>query len=273
MRSMKDETGELLEELAVAVQESAKYRHVSPDLIRRLGGCELAKRRSLKEAIKETKNTLHQIAGAYLDSTPRYDRRLAELRAAANSEEIRTVCRTMMGEHASTRERLPYLDAFYSTALADIPAVHSVLDVACGLNPLALPWMPFAQNPRIRYTASDLYADMMDFLNDFFLCLGVEGRAEVQDSALPPPSTADVALVLKFLPVLEQTEKGTAGAWLRGLNTRYVLVSFPTKSLSGRGKGMAEYYEGWFRELMQSESWTFQRCLFPNELCFLIEKE
>lgn len=36
----------------------------------------------------------------------------------------------MMRLHASTRERLPYLDAFYQQTLAPIGEIHSLLDLA-----------------------------------------------------------------------------------------------------------------------------------------------
>ncbi len=260
-------------QLVAIVQESAKYRHVCPELIQRLGQRELEKRRSLKEAVKETKNTLHQVAGAYLERTPRYAHAIAALRQAPDPSARKEVARTILTEHASTFERLPYLEAFYSTALAEIGPVGSVLDVACGLNPLTAPWMPLAVDAEIRYFAHDIYADMMGFLEEYFLISGIVGQAEVSDVAMVAPEVeADVALILKFLPVLEQTERGTAQRWLRRLRTRYLLVSFPTRSLGGHGRGRAEHYEGWFRELIQAENWNARRFQFPNELCFLIER-
>ena len=262
-----------LEQLTATVQESAKYRHVCPDLIRRLGARELAKRRSLKEAIKETKNTLHQVAGAYLERSPRYGQWIAELREATDAAARKEVSRAILAEHASTSERLPYLDTFYKTALSDIAPIRSVLDVACGLNPLTLPWMPLAEGAEIQYFARDIYADMMTFLNEFFLLSPLVGQAQTADVAVTAPQNdVQIALILKFLPVLEQTERGTAQAWLRSFRARYLLVSFPTRSLGGHGRGRTEHYEGWFREILEAEGWNAQRFLFPNELCFLIER-
>jgi len=262
-----------IERLVTTVQESSKYRHVCPDLIRRLGERELGKRRNLKEAVKETKNTLHQVAGAYLERTPRYHDWIAALRHAPDRAARKEVSRAILAEHASTCERLPYLETFYETILAEIGPVRSVLDIACGLNPLTLPWMPLATEGEIRYIAHDLYADMMALLSDYFGVAQVIGEAHVTDVAVTAPqSQVDLALVLKFLPVLEQTERGTAQRWLRSLRARYLLVSFPTRSLGGHGRGRAEHYEGWFRELLQAENWSAQRFAFPNELCFLIER-
>ena len=259
---------EPLEQLVQAVRESAKYRHVSEELIRRLGVRELARRRNLKEAIKETKNTLHQVAGAYLDNTPRYADGLARLTADPAGHDALT---RMMAQHASTRERLPHLSDFYSTLFADLPPLRSILDLACGLNPLALPWMGLP--PDVRYDAYDLYGDMMAFLNEFFRLSHPNAAAHAADVITHPPTQqADLALILKFLPVLEQTERGLTLDWLRCLPAPILIVTFPTRSLGGRGRGMAENYEARFSALIQQTDWRVERFLFPNELAFRIHK-
>src|SRR5215213_703715 len=71
-------------ELIQAVQSSQKYAAIDEAMIRAIGLRELAARRNLKEAIKATKNKLHQVAGAYLDARLPYDEWLALLDAAAD---------------------------------------------------------------------------------------------------------------------------------------------------------------------------------------------
>ena len=61
-----------LDELVTQVRAGAKYAQVNADLVRRIGAMELAKRRSLKDAIKETKNTLHQVAGMFAEEKAQY---------------------------------------------------------------------------------------------------------------------------------------------------------------------------------------------------------
>lgn len=264
----------MLEALVEAVQESAKYRHVSEDLIRRVGARELAARRNLKEAIKETKNTLHQIAGAYLDPKMRYAAWAEELNAfsaAEDPERLRRFCRETMMHHASTRERLPFLETFYQETLGSLPPIRSVLDVACGLNPMSVPWMPLAAGAT--YLACDLFGDMRQFLNVFFERAGIAGCAEVRDVlSAPPTQEADVALVLKLLPLLDQADKAASRNLLRSLQARQLLVSFPTRSLGGQGKGMAAHYETRFHEIIAGETWQVERYVFPAELCFLVTK-
>jgi len=154
------------DQLIEAILASPKYKSVSSDLVRYIGRQELAKRHNLKEAIKATNNYLHQVDGAYQDSAPRYRAWLDKLKQASQAKdrkELLAVCKWIMQYHSSTRERLPMLEQFYSTILAGLPPINSVIDIACGLHPLAMPWMPLA-GPATYY-AHDMYQDMTDFLN------------------------------------------------------------------------------------------------------------
>jgi 16S rRNA (guanine(1405)-N(7))-methyltransferase len=187
-------------------------------------------------------------------------------------EGLRPVCAAVMRQHASTRERLPILEEFYTTTLAGIAPVHRLLDVACGFNPLAIPWMPLA--PDAEYYACDIYEDLIAFVNEFFSLAGVRGRAEVADVAtsLPRTPAVDVALLLKTLPCLEQTDRSASLRLLETIPAAHLLVSFPVRSLGGRQKGMIGHYEAHFRELIAGKSWPVQRFEFATELAFLVRK-
>lgn len=265
-----------LDELIAIVRASSKYRAVDPALIRAIGADELGKRKRLKEAVKATKNKLHQVGGAYqpLEGAGYRHRWLAALQQAATSAdplELRAVCAKIMEAHASTRERIPILGQFYETILRSIQPVGSVIDIACGLNPCALPWMGLAAD--VRYEAYDIYQDMIEFINTFFSIVGVRGEAHLRDVIQSPPTqTADLALVLKTIPCLEQIDKDAGGRLLDALNVRHMLVSFPAQSLGGREKGMVAYYESRLLALVTGRPWTISRFEFATELAFLITK-
>jgi 16S rRNA (guanine(1405)-N(7))-methyltransferase len=176
-----------------------------------------------------------------------------------------------MQHHASTRERLPILDEFYAAVLADLAPVQSVIDMACGLNPLAIPWMPLAADAT--YAAYDIYHDMIDFVEAFISLNGLNGRAEAQDVIqFAPPEKAQVALILKTIPCLEQVDKAAGERLLDAVNAEHVIVSFPVRSLGGRDKGMAESYEAHIMDLVTRRGWPVQRVAFETELAFLITK-
>jgi len=51
-----------------------------------------------------------------------------------------------------------------------------------------------------------------------------------------PEAVADVALLLKTVPLLDQQDRAAAVRVVAGLRTRHVVVSFPARSLGGRGR-------------------------------------
>ncbi len=260
-----------LSRLVQAVGASAKYRPICRELVEHIGREELVKRRNLREAVKATKNKLHQVGGAYLPDQARYAAWLAELREVQQLEELRPLCTKIMEAHASTRERLPILDEFYSTTLAGLPPLGSVLDLACGLNPLALPWLPLAEGAT--YWAIDIYEDMMAFVRDFLALplVGVRGQAQARDVLqLGPLPRVNLALLLKAIPCLEQMDKAAGVKLLDAIQADYVLVSFPAHSLGHRDKGMVTNYEAHFRLLLAGRPVQVRRFQFSSELAFLV---
>ncbi|MBN1812265.1 MAG: 16S rRNA methyltransferase [Anaerolineae bacterium] len=261
-----------IDALVAAVRKSAKYRRACDDVVCGVGERELAKGRRLKDAIKATKKKLHQVGSAYLEGGMDYADWLDDLRAASgNSEDFRWACARAMGHHSSTRERLDILDEFYVTVLADIPPAHSVLDVACGLNPLAIPWMGLPDGAT--YYAYDIYEDMVEFLQAFMELTPVRGQAlacDVLRSCTKP--RVDLALILKSIPCLEQIDKSAGSQLLDAIDAEYLLVSFPVHSLGGWDKGMPANYEAHFRELIAGKGWSVERFEFATELAFLVSR-
>jgi len=260
-----------LEALVAQVRQSRKYRAVAEPLVRRIGAAESRRRRSLGEAVKATKNKLHQVAGLYFAGQPDYDGWLRQIAQATDEGARRAALRAIMAQHASTRERLPILESFYQRVFADIAPVRSVLDLACGLNPLSLPWMPLAAGAT--YHAVDVYEDLVDFLQRALALLGAAGRAEVRDLlAGSPADEADVALLLKAIPCLEQLDPEAGAFILDTINVRHIVVSFPTRTVGGRDVGMRQAYAARFRALTAGRRWRVEPIVFAGELVFRVTK-
>ena len=263
-----------IEHLVEKVQVNAKYAHISQDFIRRISAEVLQKGFEGKSAVKAVRNKLHQVGGAYFRRNVDYDAlgdELTKLPGDIHSDIVRAFCRRIMGAHASTAERLPILDSFFSTCLAPIAPVTSILDLACGLTPLSLPWIPLKDG--CAYTACDIYRDMLEFIEYFFAHFHRDGTAQPCDLLGDiPEETAQVAFLLKTIPCLEQVEKNIGIKLLDGLQTRHILVSFPAKSLSGRRKGMPTFYRDHFYEMIASKPWQVQEFEFSSEIAFLVTK-
>jgi 16S rRNA (guanine(1405)-N(7))-methyltransferase len=271
---MTSEAERQIEHIVQAVFASPRYCHLHEGAVRNVARQEAKKQRSLAETIKATKSKLHQVSGAYLNRGAHYADWLKMLRAAAatgDQEHIRAVCSTIMHAHASTRERLPILETLYQETLGSLGPVRSVLDLGCGLNPLALPWMPLA--PDAVYYSCDMDAQLVAFITDVLGMLGQPGKAEVCNLLEGAPAqVADVALALKLLPCLEQLDKTASPRLLESIQARHLLVSFPVQSLGGRSKGMRANYEARFQELLAQTPWEARRFAFRSELAFVMTK-
>jgi len=146
------------------------------------------------------------------------------------------------------------------------------LDLACGLNPLAIPWMGLA--PGAQYAAVDMYHDLMSFLASAVPLLGVTAEMSTGDiarCALGHP--ADVALILKTLPVLDQADPEASLHLLQRVPAPVVIVTFPSRSLGRRDKGMVENYQRRFEELVEGQAWPVEQYMFESELAFRIHKD
>lgn len=273
-----------LDRALASLLSSRKYRNVHSGLARAIASAELAKGRSVKDAVKAAKNQLHQSAAAYIRRNLNYDDALRQLQSAlddaplpqrvdpsANSQPVHTVLRRFMAAHASTHERLPLLDSLYSQLFQRLPPVHSVLDIACGLHPLARPWMPLP--PDVPYFACDIFADQAHFLDRFFRTMGYAGSAEQRNALddLNAPS-ADVAFLLKTLPCLEQIQTGAAQRLLHQVDAPILIVSFPNHTLAGRKQGMAQHHAASFLAEIEKAGWQADSLSFPSELFYIVYK-
>jgi 16S rRNA (guanine(1405)-N(7))-methyltransferase len=260
-----------LDALVRTVLASPKYRTVCEETVRHVGRHELRIRKTLKAAARATRNTLHQAAGAFAGERMRYAVWETELRNAGDRAAVQAVCRRVLEAHASTRERLRDVETLYAWVFSQTGPVHAILDIGCGLNPLAIPWMPVT--PSVRYEAYDIFTDLAEFLNRFFRITGQNGQAFAQDVTIrAPASEGDLALMLKLLPALDHLPGGDGLRLLRAVRAPWIAVSFPVASLGGREKGMADYYAAHFQTLVAEEPWSILAQRFPSELVFLVDK-
>lgn len=263
-----------LEQLIAAVMAAAPYHRLMPELVRQVAAQEMSKGRRFKETVKAVRSKLHQVSGAYQMEAMALERWRAGLDALPRDPQdpaLRSLCRQVMAQHASTRERLPILDEFYSRLLGDLGPIHSLLDIACGLNPFALPWMPLAGDAP--YYGCDVFGDLVELGDTFRAHLRRPGEVRLCNLAQEmPPQRVQVALALKTLPCLEQLDKTLSLRLLNGLQADYLLVSFPARSLGGRARGMPQNYAARFAELVAGQPWQIERFDFASELVFLIKK-
>lgn len=230
-------------EIVERVLRSSRYRDVDPSMLDRLAAEELLRSRNAADAVKRVKRRLHQAVGAFRGDG--WADPLAEIRAAWSGDPgdraFRAACTDAMRVHASTRERIAELDRFYASIWSHTGVPRRLLDIGCGLGPLALPWMGLRSDAT--YLASDVDRRALDAVEAFLALVGQPHVAEARDAvAAPPIDEADCVLLLKLVPTLDRQDPDAATRLVRGLATRYAVVSFPARSLGGRGKGMERTY-------------------------------
>ncbi len=269
-----DTAEQLLARLNREIQTSHKYRGLDLPLetLRDLLDQELIKGRRGGDAVQAVREKLHNIIAPYLGD-PDYAAARDQIEAAflsGDPEAIKNVCRGIMEQHASTKERLPLLETFYSQLWAITGRPDSILDLACGLHPFGLPWMnlPVAT----RYFAYDLHAPRISLINRFLQGMGHEPLARVQDILVnPPDGEADVAFFFKEAHRFEQRQKGCNRPFFEALRVRWLLVSLPAADLSGH-HSLVDRQRGLMESILAGSDWPVTEISIGNELVFCIRK-
>lgn len=262
---------DLESELVQKLRATRKYRNTCEDTLARVARWALARHESPRDALKAAKRKLHQVYGAYLQQTDldRIEALAASIPTPGSPEAAAAACRQILCHHASTRERFPILSEAFSSILERTGAPKTVLDLACGLNPFAIPWMNLPEGAR--YYAFDIDRRLIAAVNDLFDRIGQTGAARCHDIFVSlPEMEADVTFLLKTLPCLEQQEKGISLPLLRRLRTRHAVVSFPAKSLGGREKGMVGHYDKFMGRLLGELGAPATRMAFPSEVFYVV---
>ena len=242
---------------------TGKYDAVADEAVKRIAAAESAKGRSSRETDKAVKNVLHQITGAFAEpGDMKRAKRLIEGELSDGALDELLLC------HASTRERAPIFDDFCARVIAPLGA-ETLLDLACGLNPIALGRRGYA------VTGFDLNGACVDIVNACAERLGLRINAVCRDLfAVEDWPRADVALCMKLLPLLERQEKGASSRLMRRLTAPRLVVTFPLATLSGRRVGMDRQYSEWFESLDKGSYVIADRVDLPGEMCYsLVRRE
>lgn len=247
-----------------ALIASPKYRGVYRGAVERVYR-EMLRRYKPKEAEKAARAELHRITGAFL--TPGDLKKARALLDEAVSGDGNALTR-VLSLHASTRERLHDMAALYDRALPALGSPKTVLDLACGLNPLYLGSLGLAVR------GVELQTDAANLVNHWAEALDWDVRVTPGDLAedVPLPE-ADATLVMKLLPLLDKQLPGGGAALLERLQSKRALVTFPTRTLSGRNVGMKEHYEASFEKNLPFAARILDKFTVPGELCYILEMD
>ncbi len=260
------------------VRATRKYHRICEDTVRDVIETALPRYKRTRDAVRAARTKLHRIQAAYLgrDVLTEHIEAIRHAHQTGDRHGLKAVCRRLMHDHASTRERIGLLGHFYQDIFAITGVPATVLDVACGMHPLSIPWMDLPSEAV--YHAYEIDADLVDGLNGFLdaiglVAAGAERPVRLQDViCTPPEERGDLAFLMKMVPCLERREKGIAVRLIEDLRVRYVVVTFPVRSLAGRSKHMPEFYARTFTEMVAGRGWTLIEVPIDGELVFVVDK-
>ncbi len=260
---MSDAFAQALEKLSA----SKKYAGVCPDTLERVLAECFQRHKKPKDAEKAAREKLHGITGAFM-SAEEHKRASAALNDCANGSEEALV--EVLSQHASTRERLPLaaMDALYAQIFAVTGKPESILDLACGLNPIYLAARGFD------VTGVDIQNPAIELVNR----MGAENNLPVRGTCADlliagsiPQKHFSLALVFKLLPLLETQRTGAAAETLMAIDADYTAVSFPTRTLTGRNVGMEANYTRWMEAHLPAGREVVARFVEANELVYILK--
>ncbi len=267
-------TPEKINDLVIKLSGSRKYRNlaVPPETIRDLVQQAEAHGIPAADIEKVVREKLHNIVAPYLGD-PDYEKLKTELAAMPDRPQspiLKDWCLKILREHASTRERIPILDEFYSRIFEFTGKPHSILDLACGLNPFSLPWMNLESE--VRYDAFDLHQPRIDLIAAFLTHIRQRGSATHTDILVQPlGQNADVAFFFKEAHRFDQRQPGINRTFFQSVPARFLLVSLPTSSLTGR-RSMLDQDRRLIDQSVSGLPCEVHEILFENEIVFCIKK-
>lgn len=264
-----------LDSLIQAVEVSRKYRDLQIPIatLQDILAYESQHSTSRKELEANFRKSLHNIVAPYLEDInyPAETTRIPEFHALSpSSEMLRSWCIDRMRHHASSRERLPYLDIFYQKIFTKIGSPESILDLACAFDPLGLPWMNLS--PTTDFIAYDIHQPRLAFLATFFRHFYPCAQAIHQDILTNiPGQQADCAFFFKEAHRLEKRRPGSNRDLFEGLKVKWLVVSLPSRDLAGH-HSLETYHTNLIQKAIEGQPWQLTTDIVGDELLFFIQK-
>ncbi len=240
------------------LSSNKKYSDVCPDTIRRvISECEGRYKKS-KDMEKAVREKLHGITSAFNELGGDVQREVAEL--DTNDDAALT---EILKRHASTRERLPLsaMDALYAKIFETTGRPTSILDLACGLNPVYL-----LHRFDCDVVGVDISKSCVSLIPN-----GVWGDLLCENAI--PQERFHIALLFKILPLLERQKSGSAMDVMNRIDAEYLVISFPTRTLGGRNVGMEDNYTAWMESHMPDNRTVATRFTTENELYYVLKEK
>lgn len=230
------------------------------------------KSKEFKRVLKDLRKKLHDVYGVFildkkdLSLLKEYLKKTKEIDAEALD-----LHKNILLTHKSTAERFDFYPSVYENIFKLTGKPKSILDLACGLNPMSFPWMGLKE---VDYFASELTEEDSRFIQDYFDMMkkysGLNGKAFPIDllKMKQLPKT-DVCFLFKVLDSLEDLERDISKKVLQKIPAKFVVVSFPTMSIGGKNPIRQR---GWFFRVLRQLGYSAENFEIENEIFYIVKK-
>ena len=219
-----------------------------------------------KHRINLTALTPHQIKLIITDIRKILREKVGRFQASTKSRQPllkKGDIQAILNTHSSTKERVN----FYPQLKEIIKKlkVKSILDLGCGINPLAL------AEKGTKYYASDINSEDLNIVREFFKNYKINGEVfvcdlnKIDECVLPK---ADLTIILKVFDILGKSDYRTTRKIIERISSSHLIVSFSTKTLSG--KPMKSQRRIWFERLLDSFLYRFEIVKSDNEIFYIV---
>jgi 16S rRNA (guanine(1405)-N(7))-methyltransferase len=269
---MKNITDSDLHALVAAVRSSKKYRDMNLplDFLIDLAAQAASNAQNLAEVKTIFRKSLHNVIAPYLETINYTDETLRLQTTPEISADILDYCRQIMQKHASTRERIPFLEDFAACITEEIGQPETILDLACALDPLCLPWFDFTAP--LSFLAYDVNGARVKYLQTLFDLHFPFADAIQQDIFLhPPQQAADCAFFFKEAHRLEKRQPGGTALLLQQLRVDVVVLSLPATDLA-KHHSLESYHSTLVEKAIEGQAWSLKKETVGGELLFFLRK-
>jgi 16S rRNA (guanine(1405)-N(7))-methyltransferase len=265
-----------------AVKQNKKYSSISEVIIKQeilnffkknqksVVFLEKPKSEKFKNIIKQIRSKLHNVYGSF--QTEGKNNRDDYLKGLQGINDYKTFD-NILATSISAKERLKDYAHLYKEIFAITGKPKRIVDLGSGLNPVSFPYMGIN---KCFYYAYDIDQEDIDFLNRFFVLIKrysqLEGKASIinlKDNKLDIPNS-DICFMFKLLDVIEEKGHKVSEKLIRSVNSKYIVVSFPIKTVSG--KKMNHPYRGWIERMLSRIKMPYKKILTQNEVFYCIDK-
>ncbi len=163
-------------------------------------------------------------------------------------------------EKVAIRERREFVKELYKKIFEITKKPKKVLDLGCGLNPIYFPLKD------ITYIACDKEKITLKHVNRHFKKNKIRGEIinkDIRDAALYKIKKIDITIAFKVFDYLKKEEVKKI---LRKINTKWIVISFPTRTIMG--KRMNNPKRKWLEKMVK----IHKILRFHNEVFYIIKK-